>query len=148
MCFIQMIGEYPNLARQPSKEVWEATVPRVKELLRVEFHEQGTAAWFAQRETMLTASDIATVLGIYPYESRKGLLRKKTAPPGRRKQTSTVATRWGNTHEDTARKMYEEQTGEFVYEFGVIQHPVHKWLGGSPDGVTATGRLLEIKVSE
>ena len=95
---------------------------------------------------MLTASDVAAALGLNPYQTRKSLLDKKTGRGGSRKFTGNAATRWGVLYEPEARKLYERKTGHFVYEFGVIQHQEHTWLGGSPDGVTETGRLLEIKV--
>ena len=140
------IGERRPLVREPSEWVWKATLPRVKELLQVQFYEQGTSSWLAQRDTMLTASDVAAAIGTNPYQTPNSLFDKKTHRGTKRRHVSTAATRWGHTYEDEARKLYERKTGEFVYEFGVIPHPVHTWIGGSPDGITATGRLLEIKV--
>ena len=32
-----------------------------------------------------------------------------------------------------------------VLSFGLIIHPNHPWLGGSPDGITTDGVLLEVK---
>jgi hypothetical protein len=32
-----------------------------------------------------------------------------------------------------------------VHELGLCPHPVESWLGGSPDGVTESGKLVEIK---
>lgn len=141
------IGDYRPLERTPTTAVWEATLSKIKALLHVEFFEQGGNAWFAQRRTMLTASDVAAALGTYPYQTAKGLLRKKTIPHGKFEKFSSPAIDWGHKYESEARDLYEKKTGEFVYEFGVIPHPVHTFLGGSPDGVTAAGRLLEIKVS-
>lgn len=135
--------------RKPSAVVWQKTVPRVKELLCVEFFEQGSSAWLAQRNQMLTASDVAAALGLNPYQSVKTLLEKKAFPEYKRrldKRNDTAATRWGHLYEDEARRLYENKTGHFVYEFGVIPHRDLPWLGGSPDGITASGRLLEIKV--
>jgi len=142
------IGEYRTLVREPSAKVWEETLPKVKKLLDVEFYEQGTSEWLAQRDTMLTASDVAAAIGTNPYQTPNSLFDKKTHRGTKRRHVSTAATRWGHTYEDEARKLYEKKSGEFVYEFGVIPHPVHTWIGGSPDGITATGRLLEIKVSK
>lgn len=31
------------------------------------------------------------------------------------------------------------------HEIGLHPHPVYNWLGGSPDGITESGKLLEIK---
>ena len=140
------IGASRSLVREPPPQVWKATVARVKELLQVQFFEQGSSEWFAQRNTMLTASDVAAALGFNPYQTRKSLLDKKTGRGKNRAFTGNAATRWGTLYETEARKLYERKTGHFVYEFGVIPHQVHTWIGGSPDGVTATGRLLEIKV--
>ena len=140
------IGEYRKLAREPSDAVWKSTLPKIKKLLDVHFYEQGTSAWLAQRDTMLTASDVAAAIGTNPYQTSNSLFDKKTHHPKAPKFTGSAATRWGHKYEDEARKLYEKKTGEFVYEFGVISHPEHTWIGGSPDGVTASGRLLEIKV--
>lgn len=35
--------------------------------------------------------------------------------------------------------------GEVAWEVGLVVHPDLPWLGASPDGVTNTGRLIEIK---
>jgi hypothetical protein len=32
-----------------------------------------------------------------------------------------------------------------AHEIGLHPHPVYNWLGGSPDGITESGKLLEIK---
>lgn len=40
-----------------------------------------------------------------------------------------------------------ELTRDFTvaHEIGLHPHPVYNWLGGSPDGITESGKLLEIK---
>jgi hypothetical protein len=55
------------------------------------------------------------------------------------------ATRHGEKYEDEARILYEQRHGEVVHELGLCPHPEHTWLGGSPDGVTESGKLVEIK---
>ena len=32
-----------------------------------------------------------------------------------------------------------------MHEIGLVVHPVHTWIGGSADGVTESGKLIEIK---
>ena len=32
-----------------------------------------------------------------------------------------------------------------MHEIGLVPHPVYRWLGGSPDGITESGKLIEIK---
>ena len=43
------------------------------------------------------------------------------------------------------RDLYDARHGQTSHEIGLVQHPVYKFLGGSPDGITESGRLLEIK---
>ena len=56
-----------------------------------------------------------------------------------------AATRHGELYEDEARILYEQRHNEVVHEIGLVPHPVHTWLGGSPDGVSESGKLVEIK---
>ena len=104
--------------------------------------DQRSPEWLAQRAGMLTASDIATALGINPYESPDDLMYKKCG--FRRKQT-TECTDYGTRLEPEARDKYCELTGESVFEIGLVPHPKFPWLGGSPDGITDSGKLKEIK---
>jgi putative phage-type endonuclease len=92
---------------------------------------------------MLTASDAATAIGVNKYETPEGLLLKKCGLG--EKFTGNAATRHGEKYEDEARILYEERHGEVVHELGLCPHPVEDWLGGSPDGVTESGKLVEIK---
>lgn len=43
------------------------------------------------------------------------------------------------------RDMYEREYQKKVHEFGLLVHQEYKWLGGSPDGITEDGILIEIK---
>lgn len=54
-------------------------------------------------------------------------------------------TRWGQDNEDQVRERAMQAVGEIAWEVGLVVHPELKWLGASPDGVTNTGRLIEIK---
>ena len=103
---------------------------------------QHSPEWFARRGQMLTASDIAAVLGINPYESREDVMLKKL---GFKRAQRTDHTSHGTRLEPEARDKYVEKTGESVFEIGLEPHPQIPWLGGSPDGITDSGKLLEIK---
>ena len=59
--------------------------------------------------------------------------------------TGNEATRWGQYYEDIAIAKYEQVYNKKNYEFGLIPHPTIPWLGGSPDGITEDGILLEVK---
>ena len=117
--------------------------PNVKALIEREYAAQKSEEWLALRGNMLTASDAATAIGKNKYETPEGLLLKKCGLG--EKFTGNAATRHGEKYEDEARMIYEERHGEVVHEIGLCPHPVHTWLGGSPDGVSESGKLVEIK---
>jgi len=91
---------------------------------------------------MLTASDIATALGENHYETPQKLLLRKVL---KLKWAGNAATAHGTRLEPIARDLYDERYNHKSHEIGLVQHPVHKWLGGSPDGITEDGLLIEIK---
>lgn len=105
--------------------------------------EQRTPEWYAARENMITASDIASVLGANPYKSRNALLASKVQPP--KEYVSNFATEHGNRYEDEARLLFGSMYGLDTWEVGLFRHSEHKWLGGSPDGIASDGSLIEIK---
>lgn len=117
--------------------------PKVQMLINQKYDDQKSEAWLALRGTMLTASDVATALGENPYEKPSSLILKKCGV------ASTFhgndATRHGEKYESVARDLYCEKTGEVVHELGLVQHPELPWIGGSADGVTESGKLIEIK---
>lgn len=104
--------------------------------------DQRSAEWHLQRSQMLTASDAAAALGQNPYETRNDLIYKKC---GFKRPQSTVYTDYGTRLEEEARNKYCAMTGETVFEVGLVPHPSYPWLGGSPDGITESGKLIEIK---
>ena len=116
--------------------------PVVQKLLEKEYAPQRSEEWLALRGKMLTASDVATAIGENCYETPKDLLYKKC---GYNKFMGNAATAHGNKYEDEARIIYEQRHGEVVHEIGLCQHPKYDWLGGSPDGISESGKLVEIK---
>jgi len=52
---------------------------------------------------------------------------------------------WGKEFENDAVAAYECETGRFVEPTGFWVHPIHKWLGASPDGVVGHDGLVEVK---
>lgn len=116
--------------------------PIVAKLIANEYAAQRSEEWLALRGKMLTASDAATALGVNPYETPDDLIRKKC---GNVRFDGNEATEHGNKYENEARDIYCERYGEVSHEIGLHPHPLYKWLGGSPDGITESGKLLEIK---
>lgn len=117
--------------------------PVVQKLIERQYANQKSDEWLALRGTMLTASDVATALGENPYEKPSSLILKKCGVPSEFK--GNEATRHGEKYESVARDLYCENTGEVAHDLGLVQHSVIPWLGGSADGVTESGKLLEIK---
>jgi putative phage-type endonuclease len=91
---------------------------------------------------MLTASDAASAIGANPYETPDGLFVKKV---GRRRFSSSAAMERGTLLEPIARDLYDQRYNKKSHEIGLVQHPLYPWLGGSADGITECGRLIEIK---
>tara|TARA_R110002074_G_scaffold10479_3_gene39776 strand:- start:1743 stop:2654 length:912 start_codon:yes stop_codon:yes gene_type:complete len=108
--------------------------------------EQRSEEWLQKRRQLVTASEMASALCQNPYESRVALLRKKVGV-GPVRTCDNVYTRHGNENEAKACVMYEKATGHKVVAFGLLQSNVEgeTHLGGSPDGITFCGRLVEIK---
>lgn len=118
--------------------------PRVQELLDQHYDDQRSDNWYKLRNTMLTASDVATAIGDNPFEKPAKLLLKKVVP-SLNTFKGNDATAHGQKYEPEARDLYCEKYNEVATEIGLVQHRVHKWLGGSPDGITNSGKLIEIK---
>ena len=116
--------------------------PVVQALIEHEYAAQRSEEWLALRGKMLTASDAATAIGVNSYEKPDGLILKKF---GYNKFEGNEATEHGNKYENIARDIYCERYNEVAHEIGLHPHPLYNWLGGSPDGITESGKLLEIK---
>lgn len=120
--------------------------PQVQKLLKTPQYAQRTPEWYEVRKNLMTASNAAAALGIKPYESFRGDPRAeciKQIVSGSFK--GNAATRHGCEHEDAVRDRYCDITGEKALDFGLIVHPKYPWLAASPDGITLSGRMIEIK---
>lgn len=117
-------------------------------------NDQRTDAWLNQRGTMITASEVSKVWT--SPASRLELLTKKLEPPVRAEGSNPIAALiWGTRFEHVAKKIYEDKTGCDIIDVGCCRHPVHSFLGASPDGLIVPryadsdplryGRLVEFK---
>ncbi len=112
---------------------------------RQESCPQKSPAWYKRRTCFITGSMFATVCNANPYEKRSVALRKKT---GQEKPfQGNKATEHGNKYEHEALLRYEKLTGAKVLEFGLMEslNEGEHFLAASPDGITSSGRLIEIK---
>jgi hypothetical protein len=86
--------------------------------------EQGSAAWLNARWYFLNASIGGVPLGIYPkgWKTISGLFFEKMLPPGAVQDTFNVHMKRGHDNEDVALYVYEQKTGRFVLDFGMLLH--------------------------
>lgn len=115
---------------------------KVRKLIERDYAAQKSDEWLRLRGNMLTASDAAVATGDNPYSSEKEFILSKC---GHRSFFGNEATKHGEKYEDEARDKWCAMTGEVCHEIGLFPHPKYDWLGGSPDGITESGKLVEIK---
>lgn len=116
--------------------------PKVSELISKTYDDQRSPEWFALRGNMLTASDVASAIGANYFKSPDALIVEKC---GYKKFHGNADTQRGQRLEPIVRDMYDSMNNTKTYEIGLLVHDKYKWLGGSPDGVTEDGILIEIK---
>ena len=115
---------------------------QVIKLGKIEQPEQRSEKWYKMRNDMITASDVAAALGKNPYSSRKQLLRSKC---GESKSFYGAHMQHGVKYEPVANMIYEYRNNLKIIDFGLLPHPVHSFIGASPDGITENGIMIEIK---
>jgi putative phage-type endonuclease len=104
--------------------------------------EQRSPEWFAMRETMITASDMATAIEENPYQGPLDLIKKKCHITG---YQPNKFTEWGVKYEPVADLVYKYKLGNEIKEYGLLKHDTLGIIGASPDGITADGIMVEIK---
>lgn len=78
-------------------------------------------------------------------------MMRKLEPRPQGEGAPVTALLWGTRFEPIAKKIYEERTSCIIVDVSCVQHPVHKFLGASPDGLIVCedqkryGRLVEFK---
>ena len=147
------------------------TRQRVKALLKKPQPVQRSPEWFHARNSIITASEVASCLTLskkvcekyvnlyniknFKYNDNKCanayeslddyIVKKCRAFYGENVFIDSVYTLWGKKYEQIAVNLYKKIKKTDVYDFGLLRHPYLKWLGASPDGITPDGVMLEIK---
>lgn len=111
---------------------------------------QKSPEWYAIRQGMITASDFAQALGDGKFGNVTQFYRKKCEVVAETSnELDSIVNpffKWGNMFEAVATSIYSKLHGDvFMHEFGLIQHPIYKWFGASPDAITNDGIMVEIK---
>lgn len=105
--------------------------------------EQRSPEWYAFREEKITASDFGKGCDMGHHGKSYDVIRKKVTYD--RRFMTNNAIMWGIKYEDAAIRIYEHRNKVKVVEYGCIGHPLHKFIGASPDGITDDGIMVEIK---
>lgn len=111
--------------------------------MKVLNYTQGSADWLAWRQTRITATDAACILGLNEYKSAHQLWQEKLGLVD--PEPINEAMLRGQELEPVAREIFIKETGIFV-EPRVVEHSEHWWMGASLDGLSTCGKIvLEIK---
>jgi len=118
---------------------------RVYNLTTAFYYDQGTQEWLNERDKCISASDAGTTLGMNKYSTRSEIIKKKCGVG--QKFTGNKFTEHGHKYEDVAAFLYQSRYLQELHFFGLILHknPLIP-IGASPDGISANGVMLEIKV--
>ena len=136
------------------KEEYRKRKKQFKKLKKIPQFEQRSEAWFKQREGMITASDIGSVLGLNKYSGVYDVILKK-CDRGEPYQDN-IFVHHGKKYEEIATLIYQYKYNIKVEEFRLIPHSTVDCIGASPDGICTKnrldkklskliGRMLEIK---
>lgn len=102
--------------------------------------------WLAQRRTGIGGSDAAAVLGMSKWKTPLSVWLDKTGHDTT--TTESEPMRWGTLLEPVVRQEYAERSGNEVRQpEAILRHPAHPFMLANIDGVTSSGRLVEIKTS-
>jgi putative phage-type endonuclease len=108
--------------------------------------QQRTPEWHAQRVGRVTGSRAGAILGLSPWQTSADVLRAMVREyhDAESEFTDNPATAHGRYLERRAVLAFMKRAGEYVENCGFFARG--EWLGASPDGLTADGGILEIKV--
>lgn len=131
---------------------------KIERLRQLPQPAQRTREWYEFRWNLITASNAwkafesQSAINQLIYEKCQPLKDFEASvnePPKAVNVTTTL--HWGQKYEPLSVMYYEHTYQSKVEDFGCLQHPMHTFLGASPDGVVIEsntgrfGRMLEIK---
>lgn len=105
----------------------------------------GSPEWLAARRELITATDIAAIVGVDPWRSEGDVARAKLS--GETVEPS-IPMRVGSHLEPLIAELWAEREGIGVERWGeLVVHPELPWAGATPDYRAADGRIVECKWS-
>ena len=105
---------------------------------------QRTDEWYKMKQNTIGASECAVIFGKNPYETLNSFIIKKCVNE-ENKNKSCQFTQHGIKYEPIIQQLYSIKTGQPLIEFGSITHQNINFISASPDGITPTGVMIEIK---
>ena len=123
-----------------------------KKLQSIIYPPQRSQQWFAERDGLISASDIGLTIGDEHRMPIFVIVKKM-----RETFSNNKFTYHGKKMEEIATMIYEYRMNVKTEEFGLCHHPDYPFLGASPDGIVSeykhdgihltelVGRMLEIK---
>lgn len=168
---VLLVRPDPELYYGRSKKFEDVADPRVVKLWRAKQFKQRTPEWFQARMLGISASDVALALNMNDsacdyyiehfdlqekfkknpkkccngYSNIKELITKKCNRSDTSSNISNEFMLWGQKYENIVQTIYSQMRQEDVLEFGLLFHPKIPFLMASPDGITTSGTMLEIK---
>jgi len=154
----QVLDGYEQLFQEQFKKVSPSTVS-IDTLFRLRQRhqtEQRSPAWYAQMGSVLTASELGSLLGSPKARaalvvSKVNLVRRPLQPVAVG-SASMSAFDWGIRFEPVVKQIYNYKYGTTIHELGRLISEVDSRCSASPDGLVdsdptniRTGRLIEIK---
>ena len=111
--------------------------------------QQRSEAWYQARAGRITGSRFSRAMAAKSSDTYQGLISElvveRRTGSSRDRGYVNAAMQWGIDHEASARTWYSRQHGRQVHEIGFVVHPVHEFVGVSPDGLVGQDGLIEIK---
>lgn len=118
-------------------------------------NDQRTSQWHAKRSEMITASEVSKAFKTGTPSARREMMLKKIEGSKSTDGSGTnAACAWGTQFEPVAKYLYcKLNGGGTIVDTSCVPHPVHSFLGASPDGIyfpespsdTRWGKLIEFK---
>lgn len=106
----------------------------------------GTPEWDQARAGLcITATEIAAVVGLSPWQSRFSLWHKKAGLPTPPFQPNP-AIEWGNRLEAVVARKFADEHGMELRETGTWRHRDREWQRATPDRI-GDNCLVEVKTS-
>lgn len=142
----QCLKELFDIVIDPKELAWIISdIYQVQHLVTLPKVPQRSPEWFDLRKNRLTASDLAQALGKGKFGNRETLVLKK-AFPDKFPFITMAPLKWGTMFEDMGMRCYQQNINKVkLYDFGLIPHPDIDCFGASPDGITETGIMVEMK---